>query len=265
VRGDETWCQGFSEPDAGSDLGALRTKAVEDGGGFRITGQKMWSSFGTVADWCCVLARTGAPDSGYRGLTMFWVDLAAPGITMVPTQCESGRAETAELFFDDVHVPATHLIGDVGQGWTVVMYLMQYERGAYAWGRQGELRYQIEHLIREHGADLPPTAPTLIGDAYLSIFAVRAVGRETIAKLTSGAQLGPEISVDKILLSTAEQTVTEAVRKLRFPLLELGDDDEAALWRRLWSFSRITTIYGGAGEVQRDLVSERLLGLPRGH
>src|SRR4029079_4043037 len=123
VRGDETWCQGFSEPDAGSDLGALRTKAVEDGDGFRITGQKMWSSFGTVADWCCVLARTGAPDSGYRGLTMFWVDLSSAGVTVVPTQCESGRAETAELFLDDVHVPADHLVGDVGQGWAVVMYL----------------------------------------------------------------------------------------------------------------------------------------------
>jgi acyl-CoA dehydrogenase len=261
VRGDEFWCQGFSEPDAGSDLGSLRTRAVADGDGYRITGQKMWSSFGHIASWCCLLARTGDADSGYRGLTMFWIDLSSEGVRVVPTKMESGRCETSEIFFDDVYVPATHLIGPIGGGWSVVMYLMQFERGAYAWGRQADLHTQLSELIDDcaEAAD-----PKVVGDAYLALFAVRSQGRNTIGELAIGNDLGAEFSIDKILLSTAEQTVTQAARRLLSPRLEIGDDAEAELWRSRWAFSRITTIYGGAGEVQRDLVAERVLGLPRG-
>jgi len=270
VRGDEVWCQGFSEPDAGSDLGSLRTSAVVDGEGFRLSGQKMWSSNGHLASWCCLLARTGGRDDGYRGLTMFWVDLSGPGVRVVPTQLESGASDTSEIFLDDVYVPATHLIGDVGQGWPVVMYLMQFERGAYAWGRQADLHTQVTELIAELtstqiealGADVDE----IVGDAYLALLGLRSRCRDTIGELADGHDLGPAFSIDKILLSSAEQTVTESARRLLHPRLELAGDDDAsaALWRSRWSFSRITTIYGGAGEVQRDLVAERLLGLPRG-
>jgi hypothetical protein len=263
VRGDHVWCQGFSEPDAGSDLGSLRTRAVPDGDGFRISGQKAWSSFATVADWCCVLARTGEPDSGYRGLSMFWVDLTSPGVRVVPTRCETGREETAEVFYDDVYVPGDHLIGPVGHGWTVVMYLMQFERGAYAWGRQAEMHTQLTRLIGGQEERAAADNARVVGDAYLSLLAVRAQSRDTIAQLAAGNDLGPEISVDKILLSSAEQTMTESARALLWPRLELEDSDEATWWRSRWAYSRITTVYGGAGEVQRDLVAERLLGLPR--
>ena len=264
MRGDEVWCQGFSEPDAGSDLGSLRTRAVAVDGGFTVSGQKMWSSNGHLASWCCLLARTGAPDSGYRGLTMFWIDLSSPGVRVVPTMLESGRADTSEIFLDDAFVPDDHLIGALGEGWAVVMYLMQFERGAYAWGRQADLHTQLDRLIADHHETLPADAEGVVGEAYLSLLAVRAVGAATIAELAAGTELGPKISIDKILLSTAEQTITEAARKLLSPRVELADDDEAELWRSRWSFSRITTIYGGAAEVQRDLVAERLLGLPRG-
>jgi acyl-CoA synthetase (AMP-forming)/AMP-acid ligase II/alkylation response protein AidB-like acyl-CoA dehydrogenase len=261
ARGDEVWCQGFSEPDAGSDLGSLRTRAVEVEGGFVITGQKMWSSNGQVAQWCCLLARTGEPDSGYRGLTMFWVDMRASGVSVVPTRCESGRAETAEIFFDDVFVPTTHLIGPVGGGWGVVMYLLQFERGAYAWERQADLHRQLQGLVAS--PVLPANAATLVGEAYLSLFALRSQAAPTLMTLASGADLGPEISVDKLLMSAAEQKIAEVARQLLWPMLELDDTDEAVMWRRRWAYSRITTIYGGAAEVQRDLVAERLLGLPR--
>lgn len=263
VRGDEVWCQGFSEPDAGSDLGSLRTRAVADGDGFRLHGQKMWSSYGTVAQWCCVLARTGEPDSGYRGLSMFWVDLSDPGIEVVPTMCATGRSETVEIFFDDVHVDRDHLVGEVGQGWAVVMYLLQYERGAFAWGRQAEHHRQLQELLH-HADGFPGDADAVVGDAYLSMFALRSQVRETVVRLTSGEDLGPEISIDKIMLSSAEQNLTEAARRLLFPRLELADDEYSEWWRERWSYSRATTIYGGAVEVQRDLVAERLLGLPRG-
>ncbi len=266
VSGDEVWCQGFSEPDAGSDLGSLRTRAIADGDGFRVSGQKMWSSNGHIASWCCLLARTGDPDEGYRGLTMFWVDLSAAGVRVVPTKLESGASDTSEIFLEDVHVPADHLIGGVGEGWAAVMYLMQFERGAYAWGRQADLTTQLTELIVDHVDEFPANADELVGDAYLSLLGLRSRCRDTIGALAAGTNLGPAFSIDKILLSKAEQTMTEAARRLLSPRLELAgtDDAVAELWRSRWSFSRITTIYGGAGEVQRDLVAERLLGLPRG-
>ncbi|MDO8363505.1 MAG: acyl-CoA dehydrogenase family protein [Actinomycetota bacterium] len=271
---DENWCQGFSEPDAGSDLGSLRTRAVAcegpEGDGFRITGQKMWSSYATVAQHCCMLVRTGEAGSGYRGLTMLWVDLDSPGITIRPTDCESGREEVAELFFDDVFVPRDRLIGPEGAGWEVVMFLMQYERGAYAWKRQAELHTQLHELVHDAPAEAlaggPSAAANLsaLGNAYLALFALRSQASPTLAALDAGRALGPGISVDKLLLSAAEQTVTDTARQLLWPALEMDDTPAAARWRRRWSFSRITTIYGGAAEVQRDLVAERLLGLPRG-
>jgi alkylation response protein AidB-like acyl-CoA dehydrogenase len=276
VRGDEVWCQGFSEPDAGSDLGSLRTRAVVDGDGFRISGQKMWSSNGHLASWCCLLARTGETGDGYRGLTMFWVDLAAEGVRVVPTKLESGVSDTSEIFLDHVFVPRSHLIGEVGQGWAVVMYLMQFERGAYAWGRQADLLTQLTELLAELPAEHAPdntgttdstgTTEEIVGDAFLALFGLRARCRNTIGSLAGGEDLGPHFSIDKILLSAAEQTMTECARRVLHPRLELAgtDDALAELWRSRWSFSRITTIYGGAGEVQRDLVAERLLGLPRG-
>jgi acyl-CoA dehydrogenase len=262
-RGEEVWCQGFSEPDAGSDLGSLRTRAVPDGDGFRLTGQKMWSSYGTASSWCCVLARTGEVDSGYRGLTMFFVDLRTPGVRVVPTMCDSGRAETVEIFLDDVYVPADHLIGDVGQGWATVMYLMQYERGAFAWLRQAEHHNELRALL-EHTDDFPDRADSVVGDAYITVFALRSQVRDTVQRLASGETLGPEISVDKIMLGHCEQAITETARRLLPARLELADDDWADWWRQRWSYSRVTTIYGGASEVQHDLVAERLLGLPRG-
>ncbi len=266
MRGDEVWCQGFSEPDAGSDLGSLRTRAVPDGDGFRLTGQKMWSSNGHVSSWSCLLARTGEPDSGYKGLTMFWVDMAAEGVEVVPTALGSGRSETSEIFLDDVFVPATHLVGEVGQGWAVVMYLMQFERGAYAWTRQAEMHSQLRELVCDHRGEFGDDAPAVVGEAYAALLGLRSVAASTIERLAAGEDPGPEISIDKLLLGATEQTMTEAARHLLHPRLELAPagDEVADLWRSRWAYSRITTIYGGAAEVQRDLVAERLLGLPRG-
>ena len=262
LRAEEWWCQGFSEPDAGSDLASLRTRATPEENGFRLTGQKMWSSFGHIARWSCVLARTGDPGSGHRGLTMFWVDLTGPGVTVRPTPCATGRSETAEIFLDDVFVPGDHVIGEVGGGWGVVMYLLQFERGAYAWMRQAELHTELLRLLPRAGG--VPDAAAGVGEAYLALFALRSQAHATMHRLYAGTDLGPEISVDKILLATTEQRVADLARELLWPGLELDDGEQAATWRRLWAYSRITTIYGGAIEVQRDLVAERLLSLPRG-
>jgi alkylation response protein AidB-like acyl-CoA dehydrogenase len=264
IAGDEVWCQGFSEPDAGSDLGSLRTRAVDAGDHFRVTGQKMWSSYCTVAHRCCLLVRTDEHSAGNRGLSMLWVDLDSPGVTIRPTMCENGRAEVAEIFLDDVVVPRSRLIGPQGSGWGVVMYLLQFERGAYAWKRQAELHTQLDELLRQASPSALEAHAATVGAAYLALFALRSQASTTLARLADGFDLGPEISVDKLLLSAAEQTVADCARTLLWPALELDDSDIAASWRRRWSYSRITTIYGGAAEIQRDLVAERLLGLPRG-
>jgi alkylation response protein AidB-like acyl-CoA dehydrogenase len=190
---------------------------------------------------------------------MFWVDLDGPGVSVRPTACASGRAEVAELFFDDVFVPRERLVGRVGDGWKVVMFLMQYERGAYGWFRQGELHQQLQRLL-ETATD---PSDEIVGSAYLSIFALRARCLQTLTELAEGRELGPEISVDKVLMGQAEQALTDAARTLLWPSLEFDDGAVADFWRRRWSFARITTIYGGTLEIQKDLVAERLLGLPR--
>ncbi len=264
IAGDEVWCQGFSEPDAGSDLASLRTRAVEDGDHFRITGQKTWSSDGHLATGCVLLARTGPVDSGHRGLTMFWLDMSTPGVTTRPIACVDGRAEVAEIWLDGAVVGRDRVVGDVGGGWRAVMYLMQFERGAYAWQRQADLRARLEELLAQRAPTPSPAAPGILGDAFLRYYALRAKCRGTLAALDAGCELGPEISVDKVMLGLAEQSVADAARSLMWPPFVTDDGDDAALARRRWAYSRITTIYGGSAEVQRDLIAERLLGLPRG-
>ncbi|MGD9796385.1 MAG: acyl-CoA dehydrogenase family protein [Acidimicrobiia bacterium] len=266
IRGDEVWCQGFSEPDAGSDLASLRTRAFDEGDHFRIVGQKTWTSNGHFSKRIAVLARTGEPDSAHRGLTMFWVDMDAPGLTVRPIMCANGREEVAEEFFDDVIVSRDRIVGEIGGGWGVVMYLLQFERGNYAWQRQAILHSRVLDTVAAVADDrssLPPDAPAQVGEAYLDLMALRARSRTTMRTLATGVDLGPEISIDKVMLGATEQRVNDLIAGLTWPSQELGDDEEAWTRRHLWWYSRITTIYGGAAEVQRDLVAQRVLGLPR--
>lgn len=261
IRGDVVWGQGFSEPDAGSDLASLRTRAVDDGEVFRVNGQKTWTSFGSVAQKAAVLVRTGTPESRHRGISMLWIDLASPGVTVRPIRAETGRNEFAEIFFDDVVVPHENLIGPLDGGWGVAMYLLQFERGMYAWQRQAFLHARLESTIAE-ATSLDGRA-ALIGSAYLATLALRLKCRGTVEALAAGENLGPAISVDKLLLSAAEQTVLDGARTILWPRIELADDDASSVWRSEWLFSRSASIYGGAAEVQRDIVADRLVGLGR--
>lgn len=261
LRGEEYWGQGFSEPEAGSDLGSLRLRAVPRNETFVVTGQKTWSSLGHLADRCMLMARTGAQASAHRGITMLWVDLGSPGVTKRPIACAHGHTYLAEIFFDDVVVPAERVIGEVDGGWAVAMYLLQWERGMFAWQRQAWLHRRIDDLLR-HPA-LPAHAATRIGEAYEAVFALRVRSGATVQALAAGRDLGPDISVDKILLATAEQLVFDAARELLGPAFAMEDHPAAAAWRRDWWFSRPASVYGGSGEIQRSIVGERLLGLPR--
>ncbi|WP_167042179.1 acyl-CoA dehydrogenase family protein [Salinibacterium sp. ZJ454] len=260
-EGRELWCQGFSEPEAGSDLASLRTTAKQTSDGWVIDGQKVWTSLGHRSRWCGVLARTGAPEGRHRTLTLFWVDLESPGVTVRPLQTTTGEAEFSEVFFDAVSVPADHVIGEVDGGWKVAMHLLQYERGMWAWQRQAIMHASLDDLIAKAGSH--PAAAETVGAAYVALAALRARSRQTVERLARGERLGPEVSIDKTLLSSAEHLVNDAVRALRLNDFLFGDDADANRIRGEWYYSRAASVYGGAVEVQKNIIAEHVLGLPR--
>ncbi|HEY3716126.1 MAG TPA: acyl-CoA dehydrogenase family protein [Jatrophihabitantaceae bacterium] len=267
LAGREIWGQGFSEPDAGSDLAHLRTRAAaRDDGGFRLSGQKSWTTLGQFSEFAAVLARTGTAEEAHRGLTMLWVDLRASGATVRPITASNGRDEFAEMFFDEVDVPADGLIGEVGGGWAAAMYLLQYERGMYAWQRQAVLNRRLREAIASAGTSSQPVAASTriaLGRALHAVTALRARSRRTVTRLSDGENPGPEISIDKAMLGQAEQLAFDALRQLNRTRATLGGDPHDQQLREEWFYSRASTIFGGAIDVQRDVVAERVLGLRR--
>jgi alkylation response protein AidB-like acyl-CoA dehydrogenase len=261
LRGDEWWAQGFSEPEAGSDLAALRCRATPVDDGYLVSGQKLWTSHAATASRLVCLVRTGTPESRHRGLTMLMIDVESPGVTVRPLRLANGRAELAECFFDDVHVPVERRIGEEGSGWSVAMYLLQFERAAYAWMRAAHLFSRLRALTRQVPAS--ETAQRVIGSAYLDLTALRARSVTTVRRLAAGETVGPESSVDKILLGNAEHSVLDAARQLLGARLILGSDPGMHRWREEWWYSRTATIYGGSAEVQRSIVADRVLKLPK--
>jgi acyl-CoA dehydrogenase len=262
LDGSELWGQGFSEPDAGTDLAHLRTRAEMTGNDFRLNGQKTWTTLGQFARYAAVLARTGTPESAHRGLTMLWVDLQSPGATVRPIAASNGRDEFAEMFFDDVVVPSSGVIGEVDGGWAAAMYLLQFERGMYAWLRQAVLHRRLREAAAR-ATSAAPAALQALGRAIQMTAMLRARSRQTVWRLSSGENPGPEISIDKALLGQAEQLTFDALRLLDWPAMALGRNEVGALQCEEWFYSRASTIFGGAIDVQRDIVAERVLGMPR--
>lgn len=265
ASGRQCWVQAFSEPEAGSDIASLRTRARRDGDGpgadFVINGQKVWGSLGICAQYAFVLARTGTPESRHRGLTMFFLPLDTPGVTVRPIALASGVEHLSEIFFDDVRVPASLVLGEVDGGWATLMRILQYERGSYAWLRQA----MLTRRLREAVPDIHPRddrAAQQVGRAYLHALAARAQAARTVGRLARGETVGAETSVDKVLLGQAEHAVLDVVRELRPHAFLFDDSGELAGWRDLWWYSRATTVFGGAAEVQRGIVADRVLRLP---
>jgi len=259
LRGDETWCQGFSEPGTGSNLAALTCAATKVDDGWCVNGQKVWTSLAQYAQRCVLLTRTGGPDSAHRGITALFVDMDSPGITIRPIVTIHGREEFCEVFFDDVIVPADRQLGDEGQGWAVAMDLLPFERSTALWHRGAYLHRTLGELLQavEPGA----LRPDEVGEAFQQLFALRARSRATQHRMASGDKLGPETSIDKILLATVEQQVFDlALDGLAGDVL-LGDDAESERWRSRFLYSRAATIYGGSAEIQRNIVARRLLDL----
>lgn len=267
LRGDEWWGQGFSEPDSGSDLASLRTRATADGNhGYLVNGQKIWTSQGTTAARLMVLARTGDAESRHHGLSMLLIDADSPGVTVRPIALASGRRELAEVFFDDVRVPRSRLVGDIGAGWAVAMYLMQYERGMYGYA---VLTQGLTHLDRLRAAMAErPTSERQrerLARTYLSVLAAQARTAATVRLLADGVAVGPASSVDKLLFSKAEKKIHDVVfDNLRDRMVAApGDHPQLDEARADWWYSRAATIMGGAAEVQRGIIADHLLKLPR--
>lgn len=264
LSGEEMWCQGFSEPGTGSDLAALGCRAVPDGdpdtaSHWIVSGQKVWTSLAQYSDRCVLLTRTGTPESRHRGITAFFVDMHAPGITVAPIEMINGEHEFAEVFFDDVAVPADRVLGEVNGGWAVAMSILPYERSSCFWQRIAYLYRRLERLVE--AAPVDDRAAEAVGDAYVQLHAVRARSRATQHRLAAGATLGAETSIEKILLAGAEQSLYDAARQLLPGMIELDEGPAGEVWRTEYLYSRAATIYGGTAEVQRNIVARRLLDL----
>jgi len=259
LRGDETWCQGFSEPGTGSNLAALVCRATRDGDRWRVTGQKVWTSLAQYAQRCVLLTRSGAPDSGHRGITALFVDMDSDGVEVRPIDTMHGPPEFCEVFFDDVAVPVERTLGAEGQGWQVAMDLLPFERSTALWHRAAHLQRRLQDLL-----DVVPVGalePAEVGETILQLAAFRARSRATVHRMARGERLGPETSVDKVLVAQADQAVFDLVAAALPAELLLGDDLAGARWRTEFLFSRAATIYGGTAEIQRNVIARRLLDL----
>ncbi|MFJ3804428.1 acyl-CoA dehydrogenase family protein [Streptomyces sp. NPDC090088] len=255
LSGREQWCQGFSEPGSGSDLASLTTRAVPRDDVWVISGQKVWTSLAQYAARCVLLTRT-AP--GHDGITAFFVDMDTPGITVRPLRTMHGVDEFAEVFFDEVVVPADRMLGRPGDGWRLAMDLLPHERSTCFWHRVAHLYTRLDRLLDETDAT-DDADDTALGAAYLALHTVRCRSHATQHRLATGARLGPETSVDKVLLATAEQQLFETVRDLLPGVLELTDSP----WRSEYLYAKAATLYGGTAEIQRNIIARRLLDLGR--
>ncbi len=259
LSGEEYWCQGFSEPGSGSDLASLSCRATRGEDGWRVTGQKVWTSFAQFAQRCVLLVRTGTQESAHRGITVLFVDMDTPGITIRPLATIDGSEEFAEVFFDDVPVPFERTVGKPDGGWAVAMDILPDERSTSLWHRGAILNRQMDELLAKAPAE--SLSPTAVGETAQLLLGFRARSRATQYRLASGERIGAETSIDKVLLASAEQAVLDLVLEGLSQQLVLGDDAISAQWRADFFFSRAASIYGGSAEIQRNVIARRLLDL----
>ena len=259
---DEIWCQGFSEPGAGSDLAAVRTSAIQDGDHFVVNGQKVWSSFAHIADWCILVTRSDPDSQSHAGLTYLIVDMHSPGVEVRPLRQITGEAEFNEIFFTDVKVPVENVLGEVGGGWAVAMTTLLHERGTLGFALTAALEAQIRKLIalaKERGAT--ETQRDAIASEWIGLQAVRYTTYRSLTTLIKTGIPGPEGSGAKLWWSEANQRVTKLALELLGPEAQVVGDN--GYWQHQQLRSRGNTIEAGTSEILRNIIAERVLGLPR--
>jgi alkylation response protein AidB-like acyl-CoA dehydrogenase len=270
LSADELWCQGFSEPEAGSDLASLRTRATRDGDDFVVSGQKIWTTMGHVARWCVALVRTGTPESRHRGISYLVIDMSSPGVEVHALSTLTGESEFSEVFFDDVRTPAENLVGELNGGWAMAMDTLANERGGYVLRRSAELEVMFNDIAAELSRQLTAGAEpdyAGLGECRTLLDALAAQGRKTAARLAVQSGPSPLDSVDKLLVTRAEQALTKlALDHLghgRMVATEGSGGAVSAEWTNHYLWGRAASIYSGTRQIQRSIVAERILGLPK--
>ena len=261
--GDEVWCQGFSEPDAGSDLAALRTRAWRDGDDYVVSGAKIWTSHAEVADWCELLVRTDPEAPRHRGITWLAMPMDAPGITVRPLRTLAGSAEFAEVFLDEVRVPAANRVGAENDGWRVTMVTLSFERGTAFVGEVVACRRvlgELARVARDNGTWDDPEARRRLGRLNAEFRALWRLTQWNVSEAEGGRVPGVGGSVFKLRYSHARQELYDAAAAVLGP--DALDLDRPWVLDRLSSLSY--TIAAGTSQIQRNIVAERILGLPKG-
>ena len=276
LTAEEIWCQGFSEPNAGSDLAALKTRAVLDGDTFVVTGQKVWTSWARYADVCMCLVRTDPDAPKHKGITFLLVDMKSPGVTVRPLTQINGDADFNEVFFEDVRVPRKNVVGELNKGWDIAITCLMHERQTLTFSRQlqskvalTEMLETARHLAR-HGAPASrdPIVRQRLAQAYVESEAMRFLAYRNLTKVLRGGVPGPEGSIEKLFWSEMYQrqldTACEMIGPHQLLLRHSAHAVDGGRWPHLLLYSKGRTIAAGTSEVQRNILAERVLGLPRG-
>ncbi len=268
LSGETIFCQGFSEPGSGSDLASVRTRAVREGDEFVVNGQKVWSSYAHVADYCILLTRSEEGSQKHRGLTYLLVDMHADGVDVRPLRQITGDPEFNEVFFTDVRVPVSNVVGEIGGGWGVAMTTLLHERGTLGFALTARLEALFRRLVttaQKTGAAGDPLIRDRIADLYVDLQGLRFTNYRSLTALMKTGVPGPEGSVAKLHWSEANQRLTALARELLGAESQLNG--EGGFWGGYWQYqqlrSRGNTIEAGTSEILRNIVAERVLGLPR--
>jgi alkylation response protein AidB-like acyl-CoA dehydrogenase len=277
LNAEEIWCQGFSEPNAGSDLAALQTEARLDGDHYLINGQKVWTSYGWIADWCEVVVRTDPSVPKHKGLTVLLVDMKTPGVGVRPLRQMTGETEFNEVFFRDVRVPVGNVVGKVNSGWDVAIGTLMHERGTFGAGlqviykRNMDRLIELSHTIQRNGrpAADDPIVRQKLAQCYAEIEIMRLNQMRAFSRISATGIPGPEGSIQKIFWSELNQRFQQVAQELLGPYGQLSAEDEHAIDRGIWSYgylrARGNTIEAGTSEVQRNIIGHFVLGLPRSY
>jgi alkylation response protein AidB-like acyl-CoA dehydrogenase len=268
LSAEEIWCQGFSEPGAGSDLASARTRAVLDGDHWVVNGQKVWSSWAHIADWCILVVRSDPDTEKHRGLSYLLVDMHTPGVEVRPLRQITGDPEFNEIYFTDVRVPVESMLGKAGEGWQVAMTTLLHERGTLGFALTAQFEQILGRVIataRRTGAADDPLVRDRIARHWIELQALRYTNYRSITSLMKTGVPGPEGSIAKLHWSESNQRLTKLALELLGPASQL--DGDGGWWNGYWQYwqlrSRGNTIEAGSSEILRNIVAERVVGLPK--
>jgi alkylation response protein AidB-like acyl-CoA dehydrogenase len=262
LTAEEIWCQGFSEPESGSDLASLKTKAVKDNGDWVVTGQKVWTTFAHEAKWCMLVARTDFDAPKHKGLTYFLMDMEQDAVEVRPLRQITGEAEFNELFIHEARIPDENVVGGVGNGWMVALTTLMHERAGLAFGLQVQLKIalgELMELARERGLDDDPVTRQKLAQIYIESEAIRLNASRGLTQIMKTGIPGPEGSLTKWQWSDTNQALTETAMDIMGPDAPVIDQD----WTYRFLRARANSIEGGTTEILKNIIAERVLGLPR--